>query len=105
MVKAALGMLGDIPLDNPSRRDVEHDEHLEDPKADGNRDEEITSECRLRVIAHEGGPALRGATAVGRSRVPEIPAQRARRAGYAVLQYTTNGAEHERPTVRPGLTS
>ena len=51
-------MLAHIPMDDPARADVEDDEHIEDPKAGRDGDEEITREDRVRVIAYEGGPAL-----------------------------------------------
>ena len=51
-------MLGHIPMHDPSRADVEHDEDIEDAEVHRNRGEEVTGEDRVRVIPYEGGPTL-----------------------------------------------
>jgi len=79
-------MLGHIPMDHPSRADVEHDEHIEDTEACGHRDEEITGQDRVRVIPNKRRPALGRPTAAGRPHVPEIPSDRARRDRQPELQ-------------------
>ena len=49
------GMGSDIEMDKSSRA---HLQHIHDPKADANRDEEITSQHGLGMIVDEGHPAL-----------------------------------------------
>jgi hypothetical protein len=51
-------MRGYIPMHDPSRADVEHDEDIQDAEADRDRGEEITRENCMRVASYEGGPAL-----------------------------------------------
>lgn len=55
-------MLGHVPMDDPARADVEHDEHIQDAEANRDRSEEVTREDRVRVIPYERGPALGGST-------------------------------------------
>jgi hypothetical protein len=47
-----------IPVKDPSRADLQHDEHTEELEAGGHRDEEVTGQDRMRVIPHERRPPL-----------------------------------------------
>jgi hypothetical protein len=79
-------MLSHIPMHDPSRADIEHDEDIKAQEAGGQDDEEITGQNRVRVIPHKCRPALGGLTTAGRSQAPEIPSDRARRDGQPQLQ-------------------
>ena len=59
-------MLGDIPMNDPSRADIEYDEHVHDAEADRDRGEEVAPEDRVGVIPHKGRPTLGGPTPAGR---------------------------------------
>ena len=72
-------MLGDIPVEDPTRADLEGDEHIEDAEAGGHHREEVTGYDRVRRIPHKRGPALRSPPAVPRTQTPGVPTHRARR--------------------------
>ena len=72
------GMLRDVPVEDPTRADLEDDEDIEDAEADGHRREEVTGDDRVRMIPHKRRPPLGPLpTAPGPQR-PEIPSDRAR---------------------------
>src|SRR6266550_4139204 len=48
-------MLGDIPVEDPTRADLEGDEHIEDAEAGGHHREEVTGYDRVRMIPHKRG--------------------------------------------------
>ena len=54
------GMGGDIEMHEASAADLHHHKHIDELKADGDGDEEITSQHSLRMIANKGHPALGG---------------------------------------------
>jgi hypothetical protein len=57
-VIVALGMPGDIPVEDPTRADLEDDEHIEDAEAGRHHRKEVTGHDRVRVIPHKRRPAL-----------------------------------------------
>ena len=52
------GMGSDIEMDESSRAHLHDHKHIDDVKADGDRDEEVTGQHALGMIANEGHPAL-----------------------------------------------
>ena len=80
------GMLGDIPVEDPTRTDLEDDEHIEDAEAGGHHREEVTGHDRVRMIPHKRRPALGSPPAVRRAQTPDIPTHRARRHGQSQFQ-------------------
>jgi len=52
------GMLRHIPMEDPTRADLEDYEDIEDAKADGHRREEVTGDDRVRMIPHKRRPPL-----------------------------------------------
>jgi hypothetical protein len=52
------GMLCDIPVENPTRTDLEDDEHIKDAKANGHGREEVTGHHGVRMIPHKRRPPL-----------------------------------------------
>ena len=58
------GRMGsDVPVRDPARTDLQHDEDVQDSEAAGHRNEEVAGEDGVRVISDEGRPPLRGLTA------------------------------------------
>ena len=53
------GMLGHIAVKNATRSDFDQQQHVEDTKAGGDGDHEITGNDRLRIIVDECLPGLR----------------------------------------------
>ena len=72
------GMLGHVPVEDPTRADIEDDEDIEGAEPDGHRREEVTSEDRVRVIPHKRRPPLGPLPAAPGPQGPEIPSDRAR---------------------------
>jgi hypothetical protein len=66
------GILGDVPMEDPTRTNLEDDEHIDDAKAAGDYGEEVTGHDRMRVIPHKRHPALRSSTAVPRTQTPNV---------------------------------
>jgi hypothetical protein len=71
-------MLGDVPVQNSTRADLEDDEDVEDPETHRHRREEVAGDDRVRMVPDKRGPPVgRRPTTPGPQR-PEIPADCAR---------------------------
>ncbi|HEX2521636.1 MAG TPA: hypothetical protein VHP35_05870 [Terriglobia bacterium] len=55
-----MGWEGDIEMHEASTTDLHHHKHIDELKADGDGDEEITGQHALGMIANKGHPALGG---------------------------------------------
>ena len=66
-------MLGDIPVEDPTRADLEDDEHIEDAEAGRYRREEVTGHDRVRMTPHKRRPALGSPSTVPRTQTPDGP--------------------------------
>jgi hypothetical protein len=72
------GMLSHIPVENATRTDLEDDEYIEDPKADGHGREEVTGHDGVRMIPHKRRPPLGSPPAAPGPLGAEIASDRAR---------------------------
>ena len=79
-------MLGDIPVEIPTRADLEDDEHIEDAEAGRYHREEVTGHDRVRMIPHKRRPALGSPSTVPRTQTPDVPTHRARRHGQSQFE-------------------
>ncbi len=52
-------MCGHVHVSNLARTDFHHDEDVEELEPGGDDREEVGGDERLRMVANEGGPALR----------------------------------------------
>ena len=51
-------MLGDVPVKDSTRADLEDDEDVEDSETDRHRREEVTGDDRVRMVPDKRGPPL-----------------------------------------------
>ena len=52
-------MFRDIPMQNPTSADVQHQEHVHDPERGRHHHEEIARQCLAGVVPHKRAPRLR----------------------------------------------
>ena len=79
-------MLRQIPMDDPSRTDVENHKDIEDTEPGRHGGEEVTGQDRGCMIPDERGPALGRSSATRRPHGPEISSDGARRDRQSELQ-------------------
>jgi hypothetical protein len=70
------GMLRHVPVEDPTRTDLEDDEDIEDAEADGHRREEVTGEDRVRMIPHKRRLSVSNSLSGGNPELHEVPAVR-----------------------------
>ena len=57
-------MRGDVDVEKPASLQAQHDEHVEQPEADGRHDREVDGNGFPEMILEESPPTLRGRFAV-----------------------------------------